>query len=90
MAANKMTEKISISFSQFQRELILKYGYPWDEIQKQLKRVQNNKNDITITSTYFEWEHLAGDLSRSINHDEVPSKFIEEVDEIADIVENYL
>jgi len=85
-----MTKTISIDFDQFQRELIQKYGYPWKEIEKQLKRSQGEEGYVTITSTYFEWEHLAGDLSRSINHDEVPSKYLLAVDEIADIVENYL
>jgi hypothetical protein len=85
-----MEKSITITFDHIQRELILKYGYPWNEIERQLKKARDKIGSIEITSTAFEWEHLAGDLSRSINDDLVPRKLFDHVDEIACIVESYL
>lgn len=80
--------KLKIVFTPTQRGLVLKYGYPLDEIENQLESNQGSLSDIVIGAGVYEWEHLAGELARSLNHDEVTddSEF-EAVNEIADIIE---
>lgn len=86
-----MMKDIRVSLSKRERDLILKYGYPFDEIKNQLDDFKNSTKTVDITASSFWWEQLAGDLARSLNHNEVPDeKDIEEMDELFLKVENLL
>lgn len=81
---------ISVFFSEYQRELILKYGYPFEELQKQLEKAKSVSSDVKISDDVYWWECLAGDLSISLNEGSVPDRLIEDVNEIAEIVELHI
>jgi hypothetical protein len=63
-----LTEKIQLT--QEERELILKYGYPFDRLAKSLRRWSSNPAIKTISMSAYELEMLIGELSCSYNHDE--------------------
>ena len=51
-----------------ERELILKYGYPFERLAKALRRWSSSDAIKRITMSDYELEMLIGELSRSINH----------------------
>lgn len=69
-----MSDVFKLSLSKYERQLIDRYGYPFDEIEDQLEAHRNSEGPVTIESDRFWLEMLVGDLSRSINHDEIPDE----------------
>lgn len=61
-----LTERIQLMPEE--RELILKYGYPFDRLTKSLRRHASSEAIKTILMSAYELEMLIGELSRSINH----------------------
>lgn len=53
-----------------ERELILKYGYPFERLAKALRRWSGSDAIKRISISDYELEMLIGELSRSINHGE--------------------
>jgi len=53
-----------------ERALILRYGYPFDQIKQALMAVSSSKCIETVSLDEFEVDQLIGDLCRSINHEE--------------------
>ena len=83
-----MGKKIGIRLSRYQRALVEKYGYAFDEISKQLEDNRENPDPITLQADKFYMEQLVGELSRSINHQCIPDKdTMMEVNEIAERIE---
>jgi len=82
-------KKISIFFTKRQRELILKYGLPFDNIRRQLQENRNKRGNVKISDGAYWWEQMAGDLATSLNEDDnVPNDgTYEQVEEIYEIVE---
>ena len=68
---------MKLSLDEFERQLLLKYGYP----SESAKRKVAGKGPIVVER--FEVELMVGDLSRSMNHGEVPDQLLEEVDALA-------
>jgi len=82
---------IKVILSKRERDLILKYGYPFDEIKDQLDENVNNTKNKEIVAGSFWWEQLAGDLARSLNHNEVKDYTdFEEMEELFEKVNNML
>lgn len=81
---------MKIELDSFERELILKYGYPFPELQSQLKDLANSKRPANITFSSLDIDMVTGDLSRSINHGEVPDALLDAVDALCSRLEVYL
>ena len=60
---------IEIELTPKERALILRYGYPFDQIKQALMAVSSSKQVETGLLDEFEVDKLIGDLCRSINHD---------------------
>jgi hypothetical protein len=63
-----LTERIQLLPEE--RELILRYGYPFDRSAKSLRRHASSEAIKTILMSANELKMLLGELSRSINHGE--------------------
>ena len=81
---------MKIELDPSERELILKYGYPSPELQLQLKDLSNSERPETVTFSKIDINFVTGDLSRSMNHGEVPTGLIDEVDALCARLEVYL
>ncbi len=62
-AMSDLTEKIQLTPAD--RELILKHGYPFDRLEKSLRRHSGSDDIKRIGMSEFELENLIGELSRS-------------------------
>ena len=60
----------AIELTPRERALILRYGYPFDQIKGALLAVSSSKQIETVLLDEDEVERLIGDLCRSINHEE--------------------
>ncbi len=58
---------IDIQLTPTERTLLLRYGYPFAQIERALKACSASKSIETVPMDRFELERLIGDLSRSIN-----------------------
>lgn len=81
---------IGIDFTHYERELPLKYGYPFPHLKETLAANRSNRGTCKIETSDMEWEQLAGDLSISINEDVDDERLALELDELADRAENAL
>ena len=75
---------MKLDFQPLERDLILRYGYPSAAIAAALKA------GIPISCSRFDLERLAGELSRSINHGEVPDEWLDHVDGLCEYFEQDL
>lgn len=75
---SKLTERIQLTH--YDRDLILKYGYPFDRLKKALHRWPQDQAIRRISMSEHELSMLIGELCRSINHEQVGSDFDEVVD----------
>ena len=78
---------IDIEFTPRERKLILKCGYPFDQIKAALLAVASSKRIETVSLDEFEVERLIGDLCRSINHEEGGPRVQLELDEVCSRIE---
>jgi hypothetical protein len=60
-------ETIDIELAPTERSLLLRYGYPFAQIERALKACSASKDIEIVPMDRFELERLIGDLSRSIN-----------------------
>lgn len=79
---------VKIALNPFERELILEYGYPSGELRSQLKKLSNSERPESISFESVDLDMVTGDLSRSINHGEVPNMLLDEVDALCSRLED--
>ena len=60
-------EVIEIQLTPEERSLLLRHGYPFEQIEQALKACESSCDIETIPMDLFELERLIGDLSISIN-----------------------
>jgi len=60
-------ETIDIQLTSEERSLLLRYGYPFEQIEKALQACQPGDDIAIVPMDSFELEHLIGDVCRSIN-----------------------
>lgn len=60
-------DTIDIQLTPTERSLLLRYGYPFAQIECALKAYSASTEIETVPMDRFELERLIGDLSRSIN-----------------------
>lgn len=63
-----MTKTVRFVLSPEERQLVLKHGYPFEELQAVLDAAKGRNEPIDIEMERFWFEHLLGELARSINH----------------------
>jgi hypothetical protein len=73
---------VKVQLLRVERDLILKYGYPFERLEQALKRWPSNADIRRVSITDYELELLIGELSRSINHRQAGK---EEEDELIDL-----
>ena len=64
----ELTEKIQLTLEY--RDLILKYGYPFERLEKSLRRWPKGQTIRYVWMTHPELKRLIGELSRSFNHEQ--------------------
>ena len=88
-----MSKGISIELEPVEREAILKYGYPFDDLEGELKKHQSVDSEVVVEASFFDWEQAVGQLSISVNHNgrDGNSKLQEStllmLDEVASLIE---
>ena len=60
-------ETIDIPLTAEERSLLLRYGYPFERIEKALKACESSNDIEIVPMDSFELERLIGDVSISIN-----------------------
>jgi hypothetical protein len=63
-----LTETIELTY--IDRDLILKFGYPFERLKRALKRWPKRQGVRKIRMSRYELQMLIGELSRSFNHQE--------------------
>lgn len=61
-------ETIEIQLTPEERTLLLRHGYPFEQIEHALKASEASHDIEIIPMDGFELEYLIGDVCRSINH----------------------
>lgn len=61
-------ETIEIQLTPEERSLLLRYGYPFEQIEHALKACEASHDIEIIPMDCLELERLIGDVCRSINH----------------------
>jgi hypothetical protein len=61
-------EMIEIPLTPAERSLLLRYGYPFEQIERSLKACKASGDVEIVPMDRFELEHLIGNVCRSINH----------------------
>jgi hypothetical protein len=61
-------ETIKIQLTPEERSLLLRYGYPFEQIEQALKACESSREIEIVPMDRFELERLIGDVSYSINH----------------------
>jgi len=78
---------IDMELTPRERALILRYGYPFDQIKQALLAVSSSKRAETVSLDEYEMDQLIGDLCRSINHEEGGPRIQAELDELCTRIE---
>ena len=58
---------IDIELTPKERSLLLRYGYPFEQIEQALKACESSRDIEIVAMDSFELERLIGDVCRSIN-----------------------
>ena len=82
-----MADVLTIRLTSRERELILKYGYPFEGIEQQLRNSCTKRGRVEISDTAYWWEQVVGNLSISVNEDVEEVDLLEELDELCNAIE---
>lgn len=61
-------ETIKIQLTPEERSLLLRYGYPFEQIEQALKACESSREIEIVPMDRFQLERLIGDVCYSINH----------------------
>jgi hypothetical protein len=78
---------IDMELTPRERALILRYGYPFDQMKQALLAVASSKRVEAVSLDEYEVDLLIGDLCRSINHEEGGRRIQAELDELCTRIE---
>ncbi len=81
---------VEVELDPFERELILKYGYPFPDLQSRLEALSGSRRPEVVAFSSLDVDMVTGDLSRSINHGEVPDRLLDAVDCLCSRLEVHL
>ena len=82
-----MSETDSVELTQREIKLLIKYGYPFDEVSQQLEKVASIKGTHIIEMDEDEANGLIADLVYSAKSINSP-RLLEEIDEICSVLEH--
>ena len=82
-----MGNEVTIVLTSRERELILQYGYPFDNIKRQLRKSSRSRRPVKISDGPYWWEQVVGNLSISVNEDVEDRDLAQELCDLADAVE---
>ncbi len=82
-----MTETISISLNLRERNLLLKYGYPFEQLKLQLDEKRKVKKETEISADEFEWNQAVGNIAITMNEDVDNEMLLEELECLASLIE---
>ena len=85
-----MTERISISLALRERTLLLKYAYPFERLEQELKENENNKKKAEITTDEFEWNQAVGNIAITMKELRNKEMLLEELESLATLIETEL
>ena len=68
-----MAKKVRFVLSPEERLLVLKHGYPFEELEALLNAAKDRNEPVDVELDQFWFEHLLGELARSINHASSPA-----------------
>jgi len=77
----------TVRLTQREVNLLLKYGYPFEDIEARLNACKNRKGTHAIKISQFDIEHLIGDLvysAKKLTNNTV----LEELDAVCSVLEN--
>lgn len=80
-------DTIDVQLLQEERVLILKYGYPFEQIKAALLKASDNDVIVTVPMNTYELGYLIADLCRSLNHEEVPRTDLDFIIELIERLE---
>ena len=80
-------DMIDIELTPRERKLILRYGYPFDQIKHALLARSSSRRIERVSFDEYEVYQLIGDLCRSINHEEGGLRVQAELDELCTRIE---
>jgi len=66
-----------------ERELLRKYAYPFEVLEKELEKCKGCRGEVEITTDALEWEQAVGQISISVNEVVRSDSLLEELDELA-------
>jgi hypothetical protein len=86
------SDTIGIVITPRQAELVLEHGYPFDEVKTAMRALLKRGRPVRVRLSVFDWEHVTGELSRTINHaardyPDIPDAVIYELNDICEEVE---
>jgi hypothetical protein len=63
-----MAKKVRFVLSPEHRLLVLKHGHPFEELEASLQAAKDRNEPVDVEMGEFWFNHLLGELARSINH----------------------
>lgn len=78
-------EPITIELSTRERDLIVNHGYPFEEIERQI-RLAGNRRRASISDDPYWWEQVIGNLCISIRDPE-RAEIADQLDDLAERIE---
>jgi hypothetical protein len=70
-----------------ERNLLRKYGYPFEVLGRALDEAKGRQGVVDIDASAFDWEQAVGNLSISVNEDVRSASLAEELDCLASRIE---
>lgn len=85
-----MSDVLTIKLTAREPKLILRYGYPFDEIDRQLRSSCTKRGRVGISDAAYWWEQVVGNLAITVNEDVEDEELLGELNELCDKIESYL
>ncbi|MCB1806028.1 MAG: hypothetical protein KDJ99_13050 [Candidatus Competibacteraceae bacterium] len=73
---------LRLRLSAYERGLIWDYGYPFEDLRRQLQALAENDDEHVVTIDPYYLDHLLADLVRSMKR--ANSRLLDELDELYD------
>ena len=78
---------LTVVLSPRERDLIMKYAYPFEAILRQCTELQASSKDEPVVDDSYWWEQILGNLAITLNEDVPPGSLADELHELYERVE---
>jgi len=91
MMTNDKESPVTILLTRREQYLIIKYGYPFEDIEKQIKQADNT-DLLSVTDVPFSWERVIVNLNISgkENAENEGNEGLDVVQEMSDLIDKIL